>query len=244
MRTVLNYGGGRQTVAICCLIVEGKLPQPDRIVMADTNREKGSTWDYLHQHVQPMLASIGMAVEVAPHSLAKVDLYSHNGDLLLPVFTATGKFSAYCSSEWKARVVNRYLGGEDKKRIHWIGFSYDELKRVKSTEGKWFPLIDKMLTSYDCTFITARHGLPPAPRSACWMCPNMRNSEWRHVRDFLPEQFAMACELDDDIRAEDLANGGTGVWLHATLVPLRDADLNARDSKDPIRQCALGLCMV
>jgi hypothetical protein len=32
---VLNYGGGRQTVAICILIARGILPKPDRIVIAE-----------------------------------------------------------------------------------------------------------------------------------------------------------------------------------------------------------------
>lgn len=32
-----------------------------------------------------------MKVEIAPHTLATVDLYAGNGDLLLPVYTATGK---------------------------------------------------------------------------------------------------------------------------------------------------------
>jgi hypothetical protein len=86
---VLSYGGGRQTVAMCVLIEQGRLPRPDRIVIADTGREKSSTWEYLSEVVQPRMQHVGLTVEIAPRSLAYVDLYAHNGDLLLPVYTAT-----------------------------------------------------------------------------------------------------------------------------------------------------------
>lgn len=47
MRTqVLSYGGGVQTVAMVALVLQGRLPRPDMIVIADTSREKQSTWDY------------------------------------------------------------------------------------------------------------------------------------------------------------------------------------------------------
>ena len=112
MSTILSYGGGRQTVAICVLIARGLWPKPDRIVIADTGRENPMTWAYLSAHVRPLLALLGLTVEIAPHSLSMVDMYAHNGDLLLPVFTQTGKLPTFCSNEWKSRVVTRYLSGE------------------------------------------------------------------------------------------------------------------------------------
>src|ERR1043165_6024182 len=124
---VFSYGGGRQTVAMCILIARGILPRPDVIVAADTGREAPSTWEYLDRYVQPMLAEHGMRVEIAPHSLSKVDLYAHNGDLLVPAFTATGKLPTFCSTEWKARVVRRWLREREVTRARvWIGFALDE----------------------------------------------------------------------------------------------------------------------
>jgi len=88
---VLSYGGGRQTVAICVLIAQGKLPRPERIVMADTGREATSTWEYLDAHVRPLLrAAVGLEVEVAGHELATVDLYHGEDRLLIPAFTRDG----------------------------------------------------------------------------------------------------------------------------------------------------------
>ncbi len=53
---VMSYGGGKQTVAMVTLVLEGKLPKPDLIVFADTSREVKTTWDYLEQVVQPALS--------------------------------------------------------------------------------------------------------------------------------------------------------------------------------------------
>lgn len=67
MTQVLGYGGGVQTVAMCLLVAKGVLPNPDRIVCADTSREVDSTWEYLDRYVQPyMLAECGLTVEIAP----------------------------------------------------------------------------------------------------------------------------------------------------------------------------------
>jgi hypothetical protein len=249
MTTVLNYGGGRQTVAICVLIARGVLPRPDVIVMADTGRENPSTWEYLEKHMKPFLAQHGLAVEVAPHSLATVDLYSGNGDLLLPVFTTTGKLRTYCSNEWKRRVVDRYLRSKEiKGGTRWIGFGFEERKRWSgmhgNTDGKWTticPLVDLMINTATCLKIIESAGLPEPHHSACWMCPHKRNSEWRHIRDNYPDKWNEACELDAEIRAND-EHGG--VFLHHDRVPLSEANIDLDESEGKIQQCTLGVCFV
>lgn len=250
--TVMNYGGGRQTTAMLILVQRGILPRPDRIVIADTGRENPSTWEYREEITEPLAQSLGMTIEIAPRSLAYVDLYSHQGDLLLPVYTATGKLPAFCSTEWKQRVVRRYL---KERGIHsataWIGYALDERDRYKPTKedasGPWyrsFPLLDLNLTKRDCIQIVKDAGLPLPPPSACWMCPNKPNEEWRYLRDNYPPAFAQACDLDDEVRAEDQAQGHAGVWLHHSRTPLRSADLDADDRKGESRQCGLGMCFV
>lgn len=165
MTNVLSYGGGRQTVAMLLLVRDGVLPRPDRIVIADTGREKSSTWEYLEEIAQPIAQSIGLTIEVAPRSLAYVDLYAHNGDLLVPVYTRTGKLPAFCSTEWKARVVSRHLRAQGiTQHTSWIGFAYDERQRIKGRDGRAFPLVDAMLTKADCRRIIADAGLPLPPR--------------------------------------------------------------------------------
>lgn len=246
---VLNYGGGRQTVAICLLIVRGVIERPDRIVMADTGRENPMTWDYLAEFVQPLLATVDLSVEIAGRELAKVDLYAHNGDLIVPAFTETGKLSAFCSGEWKRDVVERYLRQEGISRgVTLIGFSYDESKRWKRSLGKerhnWTvscPLVDIMVSTDDCLEIIRRQGWPEPHRSSCWFCPHKSNAEWQHIRDNYPGEWQQAIAIDNEIRENDERGG---VWLHHSRVPLADADLTIVETKEKERQCSLGMCFV
>jgi len=244
---VLSYGGGVQTVAMCVLVLKGKLPRPDIIVMADTGREKTSTFDYLDEIVQPALEREGMQVEIAPHTLAKVDLYAHNGDLLLPIYTATGKLPTFCSTEWKQRVVQRYLRsrGVDQANV-WIGFSQDESNRVERASGdtgwyqRTFPLYDLGLTRADCAVIIQNHGWPLPSSSACWMCPNMDDHEWHEMKENYPADFAKAVELEQEIREWD---GEIFLTEHRQPLGQVEFDPSRHSHKAGRYQCTLG-CMI
>lgn len=253
MNSVLSYGGGRQTIAICVLIARGVLPRPDRIVMADTGRENPTTWEYLAAHVRPMLLPLGLVVEVVPPTSPSPDVWSKAGDPIIPVFTETGKYSAFCSGTWKRDRVNSYLsksgerGGEK-----WLGFALDEGKRIRraaESDGRsgWklrFPLTELMLTTEGCLALISSAGYPPPSVSSCWMCPHKRNAEWRAIRDSYPDRFEDACLMDEELRAEDIERGGSGVWLHHSRTPLRAANLDTAESATLTRQCGLGMCFV
>lgn len=242
---VLMYGGGRQTVAYCILVAQGKVPPPDRIVIADTGREKSSTWDYMEEVTRPMLAAMGLEIEVAPHSLATVDLYAHNGDLLIPAYTETGKLPTFCSNEWKERVARRYLKAQGVTGYtSLIGFAYDERNRIKDATRKAFPLVDLMLTKRDCIEIIESAGYPLPPPSCCWMCPNQSNTSWQFQKENYPDDFAAAVVLEREIDEWDRENGGSGMWLHAARIPLDQVDFTEPDHRDNPRQCGLGMCMV
>ena len=242
---LMSYGGGLNTAAMCVLAVEEKLPRPDWIVIADTGREAPSTWQYLDEVMQPYLKRVGLRVEIAPHSLATVDMYSGNGDLLIPVFTSSGAMPAFCSTEWKQRVINRWARSVEIDECDlWIGFTIDEIGRVKPGPDKWmrrvFPLIDLMLSRVDCSSILQRAGLPEPDKSACVMCRHRSNSEWRRLRDFWPDAWGDAIEVERNVRAVD-----PGVWLHEDRVTLDQADIDAPDKRDDRdMQCGLGMCFV
>jgi hypothetical protein len=246
---VLNFGGGRQTVAICVLIAKGVLPRPDMIVMADTGRENQSTWDYLEEHLKPFLSSYDLFVQIAPKSLATVDIYGHNGQLLLPVYTETGKFRAFCSGEWKRSVVDRFLRTHNMTSgIRWIGFGFEERRRwskLHNTQsGNWIfqcPLVDLMLNTAACLEVIKSVGLPIPRHSSCWMCPHKSNEEWQHLRTHYPEQWLAACELDNELRIND---GHHAVFLHHSRQPLEQANLAVNESANVIEQCTLGMCFI
>lgn len=249
-----SYGGGTQSVAIAVLIAQGRLPKPECVVIADTGREATETWDYLAEHVRPLLRYFGIEVFIAGHDLSTVDLYSHKGELLLPSFTRNGKLETFCSSPWKAEVIQRFLRsqgyGPKRPVCTWIGISLDEKKRAKPQGLKWqklhWPLLfDVPMTRAECRQVVLDFGLPEPPKSSCWMCPHRRDSQWKRLKEHYPEDFEKACLLDERTRADDKKGG---VWLHESRRPLREVDFKVVIPVHPLFEqttgCDSGNCWV
>lgn len=235
---VWSSGGGTQSTAIAVLIAQGKLPVPERAVIADTGRESSETWWYLDNYTRPLLSKVGLEIEIAPHDLATVDLYAADGKPLIPAFTQDGMMSAFCSNEWKKRVVGRWLRqrGYDPKNpiVEWIGFSRNEIGRCKPSDVKWieteWPLImgyGICVNRHQCTQIVKDAGLPDPPRSACFMCPFKTDIEWKHQQENWPQDHARAIQLDKDIREKDSLNA---LWLHRGRKPLDECSFDEQET--------------
>lgn len=264
MVQVCSYGGGVQSVAIAVLIAQGKLPKPDYMVIADTGRERLSTWDYLERHVQPMLAEVGLRVEIAPHSLATVDLFSHQDAVLMPMYTTltpnyvpeaaypergVSKLRTFCSSEWKARVIERYLKQTYKLKnyITWLGYSFDgrDASRIKidrngqRVPGYYYPLVDTLpLTRSDCEQVILGAGLPLPRKSTCRGCPHQTDAEWLDTKLNHPEDFAAAIQDEQEMQAVD-----PHVWMHKSVKPIDQVEFNPKDDLEDA-QCGLGICFI
>jgi hypothetical protein len=246
--TVFSFGGGTQTAAIAVLILQGKLPRPDVVVMADTGREIESTWVYLDEIIAPALASIGLTVQIASHELAKVDIYAHNGDLLLPAYTSQkdgGKLPTFCSDKWKKHVIRRWLRANDYNDVDvWLGISTDEIERMKPSGLNWYrhvyPLIEMIPTTRaQCSALVESFGWPKPPKSRCWMCPNQSPQMWAEMRRTQPQEFAKATDLEKQLQAHD-----EHIYLHRAMIPLVDA-VNLTDQQPGLFDgCDSGYCFV
>lgn len=253
MITVWSSGGGTQSAAIAALIVQGKLPKPDLALIVDTEREKSGTWEYAEAVIIPNLAAVGVALQrVRKSEFATVDLWTGKDgrSTVLPVFTTAGevpgKLPTYCSGEWKRDVILRWLRAQGVKQCDcWIGISVDEMRRMRFNRVAWarnvYPLIEPEFgLSYrrsDCIAEVARIGWPEAPRSACWMCPNMGDHEWREMKRDYPEDFAKACALEAAMRLKD-----PHAWLHGSCVPLAQVDFTRPLGLFDDASCSSGLC--
>lgn len=240
-----------QSTAIAALIIQGHLPKPDLAVIADTERELSTTWNYLNKYTAPALAAIGVPIHrVKKSEYATVDLYggSDGKSLLIPVFTTQGedigKLPGYCSNEWKARVIQRWASKVHvvKAATFWMGISTDEQKRASTPLGKWekrYPLIEKNISRADCFAIVESMGWPTPPRSSCYMCPNHREDEWDWQRINAPADHAKAIIFDRDMRKID-----PHAWLHPSVEPLADVKFDSENEVMFGKHCQTGLCFV
>jgi hypothetical protein len=245
---IWNSGGGVQSTAIAVLICQGAIPKPDLAVIVDTERELSTTWDYLDKYTMPALESVGVKLHrVAKSRFAHTDLYSSNGDLLIPAFTTqggeVGKLRTYCSSEWKVRVMQRWATREQGvvTATNWIGFTIDEKHRIRQPIGKWqnsYPLIEKRLTRGDCIALVKRFGWPEPPRSSCYMCPNKRADEWAWQKKNAPNDHRLAIEFEREMQLED-----PEAWLTRSGIPLADVDFSADEDLFD-KRCDSGMCFV
>jgi 3'-phosphoadenosine 5'-phosphosulfate sulfotransferase (PAPS reductase)/FAD synthetase len=172
---IWSYGGGTQSIAIAVLIAQGRLPKPKHVIFADTGREASETMEYFEANVKPIFDKCGMVLEIAPHDLATVDLYSKKGELLIPAFTAEGMMDGFCSNEWKKRVISRYVrskGYGPKSPVRTsIGISKDEIGRAKESDVIWnenyYPLLFGVtMNRADCYHLIESYGLPTRLRKS------------------------------------------------------------------------------
>lgn len=180
IKEIFSSGGGTQSSAITALIIQGKLPRPDVIVIADTGWERSTTWEYLDNVIRPALKEIGLEVHRCKGDNNQT--FSQNGNtVLMPGFTnqsgTVGKLSGFCNAYWKRDVTRSFcrkeLGIRTAHQRKWIGFSLDETKRalkmMNSPEYKRglikFPLIHDIPTRRQQAIQIVRNmGWPEPPR--------------------------------------------------------------------------------
>ncbi len=128
------------------------------------------------------------------------------------------------------------------KGMAWKSHAYPFLDREMFADrsGKAMDWLPTTYSREECLAWLARY-YPGRefPRSACIGCPLRSNEEWAKMRDEHPEEFEDACQFDEEHRGGGNANAeergilglvGT-IYLHDSLVPLRQADLTLIDNK-------------
>lgn len=243
---VWSCGGGTQSGAIATLIRLGKLPKPDIAFMTDTGRERASTWPFVNGFIRPALESVGVELQIVKASdFARLDVYWDN-TVFLPGYTnqsgGLGKLSPFCSGKWKRDVAERWLRsiGVETCR-NWIGISLDEARRIRAQHrgwlALWYPLIFKTpMTRGQCVeLIRAQGWTGPIPHSSCYMCPNHSDAEWLQMKLEWPDDFALACVLEAEVRVKD-----PHFYLHPSCIELAHVDFLAQGSMFSDRGCTTG----
>lgn len=257
---VLSLGAGVQSSTLLLLAVEGHLPKPDLALFADTGWEPRAVYEHLAK-LEALAADAGITVRRVASGNIRTDVLDPDTAYGMPplhVLNADGTeamVKRQCTERYKVRPIKRavreLLGYPHPTPVpdgvyveQWIGFSRDEVTRIKAPEVAYqrftYPLLDLPgaadgrpgWTRADCVRYLTTHGMGDTPKSACVGCPFHRNDEWRKLRDTDPEGWADAVAFDAAIRhgsARATANGNPlrgQAFLHRARVPLDRAPVD------------------
>lgn len=248
---VLSLGAGVQSTALAMMVARGDLPMLDFAVFADTKGEPARVYrhlDWLETQVPfPIIRASrdGDSLEEAALKIAAGE--APRGPMIpLHVANPKGMLPRQCSKEYKTRVVQgvirRHLGLSQGQRApadirieQWIGISWDEIQRMKSSElafiqNRW-PLIELGMDRDDCNRWSDERQLPRAPKSSCVYCPFRDDAAWLDMQINAPEDFAHAVRVDYGVR-----NGFPGMegvaYIHPQRVPLDQVDFSRPRAKE------------
>jgi hypothetical protein len=209
-----------------------------------------TTWRYVNAWIKPAMKVLGIPfTAISRKRYATHDFFGGAGRVtpLLPAFTdqsgAPAKLNEWCSGEWKRDVCLRWAaeqpGWKDRGVDNWVGISFEERRRVRAPRREWlkpvYPLVHVRPTGLDgCLAAVARAGWPEPPRSRCRNCPNQSDAEWSELT---PQEWDMACDLEDELRLTD-----PNIYFHKSLIPLRQVVLKPEREGGLFGGCHAGMC--
>lgn len=254
--TYISLGAGVQSSALLVLAALGLrgCPKADVAVFADTQDEPA--WVYAHLAVLvPWAQAHGLEIITVTAGRLSDETYGRADGLVkrraaLPVFTRSddgreAMLPRQCTEEYKLAPIRAYLrqrlGMVRRQRLPagtrveaLIGLSFDERIRMKESRTAWivnrWPLIDAAMTRSGCVALLEAHGLPVPRKSACVYCPFHDDAYWLDLKRTEPASFAEACRLDDAIRSASSGGAERPVYIHRSLIPLRDVTFTERQT--------------
>jgi len=162
MINIISLSGGKDSTAMLLIMLKKKIPV-DHIVFFDTG------WEFpaMTEHIDKLEKYIDKEiVKLKP----KIPL-----DEKLKKYGFASFNTRWCTKE-KIRAINKF-SNKHKPNTQWIGFSFDERKRIKKTIGYCYPLVDWKITEEDALKYCLDKGFDWGglyknhKRVSCWCCP-------------------------------------------------------------------------
>lgn len=253
---VISLGGGIQSSTMLLMNILGEIePKAEFAIFADTGWERQATYNQIlwlnakcleYGFPEIWIVSSGNIRDntLNPQNYEDMPLYTvsnkRTGQLSFSgeeiVKTSRGQLRRQCTRHYKIKVINREIRKKYgmKKRKQWIGFSVDEVVRMRPSRVKYiehrFPLIEMRMSRQDCIDWLNSHGYPIPEKSACIGCPYRSDAEWRSLT---PKEMEDAIDFDEKIRGKHMLNPKRKdfpLFLHHSCKPLKDVSFSEDDS--------------
>ncbi len=234
--------------------------------------ENPATIEYMNAHLRPYAVRAGITLidvqktyKKQPDTLV-TELFRDNRSISIPARMggngAPG--NRQCTTDFKIRQIDKWIREQKQydEAVVGLGISLDEFSRMRDTnwherEGlsekgrklgfkkkREYPLIDLRLSRQDCLNVVWEVGLPPPPKSSCFFCPFHSPNTWIEMKRKRPDLFEKSCQIEEQINKKRGTTGRDSVYLHKSLVPLRQAVGDQMSMfSDESDSCESGYCM-
>lgn len=260
----VSYGGGVQSTALLVLAANRQIDF-DLFLMANVgdDSESKDSLDYVRNVAVPYAAANGIELVILDRVKRDGTIETLRGRLMregsrsipipMRVNTVGAPGTRACTADFKIAVVGKELRRRgattaDPATVA-LGVSVDEIQRAKpgidpraAYQRRVYPLLDIGLHRSDCARLIADAGLPVPPKSSCYFCPFHSTEAWRDLKRKRPEDFEDACQIEYVMNERRKRLGKDPMWMHRSLIPLREAIDDQRQLPGMGDDCDSGWC--
>jgi len=186
MNNIVSLSGGKDSTAMLLIMIEKKI-KVDHIVFFDTG------WEYpgMIEHIDKLENYIGREIIRLRPKISFDKQFGKYG------FTSFRR--RWCTSR-KTDTIKVFCN-KHKPHTQWIGFSYDEAKRIKKTIGYCYPLVDWKMTEENALKYCLDKGFnwgglyEKYKRVSCWNCPLQSLKDLKALWLYFPDHWNKLLEM-------------------------------------------------
>jgi 3'-phosphoadenosine 5'-phosphosulfate sulfotransferase (PAPS reductase)/FAD synthetase len=191
MNNIVSLSGGKDSTAMLLMMLKKKIPV-DHIVFFDTD------WEFpgMYEHIDKLEKYIDRKIIKLKYKNSLEELFKKYG---------FASFNSRWCTRIKVNTINKFCN-KNKPYIQWIGYSYDERKRIKRTIGYCYPLVDWKITEDDALKYCHEKGFnwgglyEKYKRVSCWNCPLQSLSDLKALWKYFPDLWVELIKMQIPIR--------------------------------------------
>lgn len=196
MKHILSYGGGINSSALFFYLLEQGKPL-DLVIFADTGEELPETYDAVKRMEQVCKEK---GIEFLTCRSDKGNLY----DYYFQKKAVMSLMRRDCTSKFKISPIRQAIRakfGRAEKFVFYIGITYDEFHRVRTSDVAYitnsYPFVDDKITRQGNIEILQRHGFQ-AVKSGCKGCIYNKKANWVRMLLEDPVEFERHLKLEEN----------------------------------------------
>ena len=189
MNNIISLSGGKDSTAMLLMMMKKKI-KIDHIVFFDTG------WEF-----PEMIKHINKLEKYVDREIIRLK-YKTSFDEGFKKWGFASFNSRWCTAR-KIDTINKFCN-RHKPFLQWIGFSYDERKRIKKTIGYCYPLIDWKVTEEKALQYCLNKGFNWGglynfyKRVSCWNCPLQSLSDLKMLWLHFPEYWQRLVDMQKE----------------------------------------------